>query len=391
MDAPDISTTVIAEQSHLRLPTRPDWIEAAVEYAKDKAIMAGACQESRAGKLVVALHEALTNAMVHGNLELSSELKERADGSFAEALAARLTDPVLSSRGVDVVVDYDGQRCRWIITDEGRGFNVEKALARAASEDPEIILASGRGIVIMRSFMDDVRFELGGKRVVLTMTHASGQEKRGHDRQTFGRPLQVVPVTPDGAVDWSAAYEAMAQNISRGGLNLLQDRLTATSRIIVGLPTENSIVYVPAEVRHVQTLAGNVVEIGCRFQSTPEQSRDGLKDVHVAVESILESLQLHKVDYSERRAHPRLPLHQRLDIRIEGKPPVAGFGRNLSKGGLAFWSAEQLPVVECTIGIPKGSGPLVGLRARICRCTKVMDGLYDNSAVFLAVDSSRKA
>ena len=111
MDTPDIPSTVLIEQSHLRLPSRPDWIEAVVEHLKNKAVLAGACQESRANKLTVALHEALSNSIIHGNLELSSELKERGDSSFAEALAARMADPVLSSRHVDLAVDYDGERC----------------------------------------------------------------------------------------------------------------------------------------------------------------------------------------------------------------------------------------------------------------------------------------
>src|SRR5262249_49910890 len=54
MDVPDLPSAVQLEQPHLRLPSRPDWVEAAVEYLKEKAILAGACQESRTNKLMVA-------------------------------------------------------------------------------------------------------------------------------------------------------------------------------------------------------------------------------------------------------------------------------------------------------------------------------------------------
>src|ERR1700676_2181131 len=132
MNTPDIPATVQIEQTHLRLPSRPDWVEALVEYAKTKAVLAGACQESRTSKLMIALHEAFSNSIIHGNLELSSELKERGDSSFAEALAKRMSDPALASRHIDLLIDYDGERCRWIITDQGQGFDVDSALARAA-------------------------------------------------------------------------------------------------------------------------------------------------------------------------------------------------------------------------------------------------------------------
>jgi anti-sigma regulatory factor (Ser/Thr protein kinase) len=392
MDTPDISTAVLTEQTHLLLPTRPEWIEPAVEYARTKAIMAGACQEARAGKLVVALHEALTNAMVHGNLELSSELKERADGAFAEALAQRLADPRLSARFVEMVIDYDGKRCRWILTDEGSGFDVERALARATSDDPEVMLASGRGMIIMRSFMDDVRYELGGKRVVLTMSQASGHENRRQERQAFCRPLEVVPVLQDGDVDWPAAYEAMSQNISAGGLSLLQDRLSVSQRIIVGVPAGNSMVYVPAEIRHVQPLAGNAVEIGCRFETGDRPAPEGMEDVHRVVEVILESIQRGSVDRDERRSHARLPFHARVELRAGGKPTIVGFARNLSKGGLAFWAAVPIALETCTLAIAHGKEPVLGLSARVCRCTKVMEGLYDVSAEFLGLKAPpRKA
>src|SRR5262245_30567531 len=122
-DAPNLPGLVVTEQMQLSLPSRPDWIEAAAEYLRQRAVLSGACDESRSGKLMIALHEAISNAIVHGNLGLSSELKEHDDTSFAEALARRASDPRLAERIVDIVVQYDGACCRWIITDQGQGFD----------------------------------------------------------------------------------------------------------------------------------------------------------------------------------------------------------------------------------------------------------------------------
>jgi len=56
---------ILAERSHLSIPSLPHWIEPTVDYLRKRAILAGACQESRSGKLLIALHEALTNALIH--------------------------------------------------------------------------------------------------------------------------------------------------------------------------------------------------------------------------------------------------------------------------------------------------------------------------------------
>ena len=390
MDTPDIPSTVLIEQSHLRLPSRPDWIEAVVEHLKTKAVLAGACQESRANKLTVALHEALSNSIIHGNLELSSELKERGDSSFAEALAARMADPVLSSRHLDLVVDYDGERCVWIITDQGQGFDVDRALARAATDDPEVLLASGRGILIMRSFLDDVRYEKGGRRIVLTLLRASGAEKRQHDRLSFQQPLRIVPVRDDGSVDWEAAYEAVSRNISREGLNLLQEQLATTPRVIIGVPAGNQLIYLPAEIRHCRALAANIVEIGCRFTAgeatAPGAPGPGLDAVHNAVGALLEQLQAAAVAHDERRDHTRVGYQQRIEIRAEGQTPVIGFARDLSRSGIAFLTTAVVPLEERILVLPQARGPGLGLRARIVRCVRVKEGLYDVGACFVGLE-----
>src|SRR5262245_60063846 len=130
LDIPHLPDHIVTELTRLTLPSMPHWIEAAVDFLRQKAVLSGACQESRAGKLVVALHEALSNAIVHGNLEISSELKERGDNAFAETLAQRVAEPRYAQRRVEVVVDCQPDRCRWIITDQGNGFDVAKVLER---------------------------------------------------------------------------------------------------------------------------------------------------------------------------------------------------------------------------------------------------------------------
>src|SRR5947209_6873407 len=94
----NVAAQVVSERTRLVIPSVPHWIEPTVEFLRQKAVLSGACQETRAGKLMVALLEALSNAVIHGNLQLTSKLKEAGDDSFARALAERAADPVLSAR-----------------------------------------------------------------------------------------------------------------------------------------------------------------------------------------------------------------------------------------------------------------------------------------------------
>lgn len=393
-DTPDLPTYVLSEHTHLRMPSKPHWIEATVDWLRHKAILAGACHDTRAGKLLVALHEALSNAIVHGNLELSSALKEQGDDAFARALVERVADDRLSSRAVDVKVECDASRCRWVITDEGAGFDVEAVLRRHESDDPEVILASGRGILIMKSFLDEVRWEQGGRRLVLGLKRQSGEEKRRALRVSRHDPIHVAPILPDGTVDWHAAYEALTRNVSDNGIGLLQQNLAQTERVLIGMMVEGKMVYVPAEVRHCRSLTGDVVELGCRLQSQGVDVRpvgavavDAVEQIQQAVTGLLEQHADRRTPADERRRHQRVDYTERIEIfTAPGAEPVFGFARDLSKGGMAFVVHQPLPAEVTIVLAARDAGRALRVRARVTRCNKVIENFYDAGVKFLELE-----
>jgi anti-sigma regulatory factor (Ser/Thr protein kinase) len=389
LQTPSLPAVIAAEQTTLHIPSQPEWIAPTVEYLKDKAILCGACHEARANKLMLALHEALTNSIVHGNLELSSDLKEQSDNAFAEALAARSVDPHYGTRMVEVRIDYNGERCRWTFTDQGKGFDVERALARAANPDPEMLLSSGRGILLMRAFLDDVRYEVGGRRVVLTLARPSGEEKRRGARLPMQRPVRVAPVRADGTVDWEAAYEGIAQNLSPEGMGILQARLATSDRILIGIDWEGQMLYVPAEVRHCETRGNDMVELGCRFQVSPAVSDRGAPmpaNREQAIDTLLEQLNSQTMPADERRIHPRAAFTARIHVQTTSdSEPVVGFGRDLSKGGISFLTSTPLPRESVILSLPQPDQLMLRMGARIVRCNQLMAGIYDVGARFVDV------
>lgn len=386
---PSLPGQIRAERTHLAIPSLPSWIEPTIEFLRQRAVLAGVCSETRSGKLMIALHEALTNAVVHGNLGISSALKEQAMDAFAEALAQRAADPVLCAREVDIVIDYDGAACQWIITDQGAGFDVDKVLARCTSDDPDLLLSSGRGIRMMKSFLDDVRYELNGRRVVLRLWRGSAQEKRRDSRVPLAAPFKVTPVGPDGAPAWSQTYDALSRDLSESGVALLQRQLAHAGTVLIGIQTEQGIVHVPAEVKHARPIGASGMELGCQFQeigaSPPAAAPDSpqIEEVHAAILRMLEEQADKESPAKERRAHPRIVFSERIAVLVDGRAePLVGFARDLSQGGIAFIAQEPLADPVTIVLTARPDGESVRIRSRVVRCSLIEDGFYDIAATF---------
>jgi anti-sigma regulatory factor (Ser/Thr protein kinase) len=122
-------------------------------------------------RVAVALEEALVNAIVHGNLEVSSELRESLDDSYENTIAERQRHPRYGDRKVSICCTITLDWIKVQITDEGPGFDVSTI---SDPTDPEALeRPCGRGMLLMRSFMDDVRYNERGNSVTL-VKFASG-------------------------------------------------------------------------------------------------------------------------------------------------------------------------------------------------------------------------
>jgi anti-sigma regulatory factor (Ser/Thr protein kinase) len=116
-------------------------------------------------RLSVALEEGLMNAIIHGNLEVSSKLREQADGAYERLIERRRRQHRFAVRRARITCQIDRTAARIVIRDEGPGFDVTSL---PDPRDPErLALASGRGILLMRTFMDEVTYNGAGNEVTL--------------------------------------------------------------------------------------------------------------------------------------------------------------------------------------------------------------------------------
>lgn len=113
----------------------------------------------------MALREALVNAIFHGNLEMSSEVKEQGETYFLEMAEERRKKPPYRDRRVRIVTMETSVEATYIIGDDGPGFD---PLTLPDPTDPENLeKVSGRGLFLIRAFMDEVHHNAKGNEITM--------------------------------------------------------------------------------------------------------------------------------------------------------------------------------------------------------------------------------
>jgi serine/threonine-protein kinase RsbW len=121
---------VTAETTELSLPSRIDTVATAAAAVAEFLSRSGISDDAAFG-IDMAVREAVTNAVIHGN---------RND----------------ENKTVDVTLKSSPDAVEISVHDQGPGFNPEEVPDPTAEEN--ILKASGRGIFFMRNFMDEVNW-----------------------------------------------------------------------------------------------------------------------------------------------------------------------------------------------------------------------------------------
>lgn len=121
----------VAQEKKLSLSSRLESVEEAAQAAQEYARRAGFGDETLYA-IDLAIRESVANAVKHGN-------------KFHE------------TKPVEITFSVAGDAFQIAVKDFGRGFAVEEIPDPTDAEN--LLKASGRGILFMRSFMDEVEWE----------------------------------------------------------------------------------------------------------------------------------------------------------------------------------------------------------------------------------------
>ena len=136
-----------------------------VRYLREGVRGVRLCDDAGQMRMSIALEEALLNAYYHGNLEISSELRERDCGDFEKLARQRSQEPPYCDRRIHVRAKFSESGAEFVVRDEGPGFDVRQLPDPTDAEN--LLRSSGRGLLLMQTFMDETRFNSTGNEVTM--------------------------------------------------------------------------------------------------------------------------------------------------------------------------------------------------------------------------------
>jgi CheY-like chemotaxis protein/anti-sigma regulatory factor (Ser/Thr protein kinase) len=152
-------------ESHFLLDNDPSLIPPLIGYLQNNLARMKLCDEIGRIRVSVALQEALINAIHHGNLEVASELREKDDKAYQGLLEERRKQKPYRSRRVHVVSRESPAEVTYLIRDEGPGFDPSKL--PDPTDPANLERVSGRGLLLIRTFMDDVHHNTTGNEITM--------------------------------------------------------------------------------------------------------------------------------------------------------------------------------------------------------------------------------
>jgi CheY-like chemotaxis protein len=146
------------------LPNQSALIPPLVTYLQQHLSRVGVCDDADRIRVGVALEEALVNALYHGNLEVSSQAREQDWDAYEKLVQERRGQPPYCDRRIHLSAQVSRQQAVFVIRDDGPGFDVREIPDPGQTDLDKL---SGRGLLLMRTFMDEVAFNSQGNQVTL--------------------------------------------------------------------------------------------------------------------------------------------------------------------------------------------------------------------------------
>ncbi|WP_406693610.1 response regulator [Singulisphaera sp. Ch08] len=152
-------------ESHYILENDVTLIPGLVAHLAENAARKRLCDGTGMIRVNVALSEALSNAILHGNLELDSSLREDDEATYYGLARSRRPVSPYCERRVNVTERETAEGVAYVIRDDGPGYDPG---ALPDPNDPaNLERASGRGLLLIRTFMDEVSHNPRGNEITM--------------------------------------------------------------------------------------------------------------------------------------------------------------------------------------------------------------------------------
>lgn len=140
-------------------------LDSLISYLKEQLRFIRLLGEADILRVGTAVYEALVNAIEHGNLEISSAERDKPPGVYRRMVQDRASDPAFRNRHVYLTTILTRTEATFTIRDQGPGFEPSSLPDPTAPEN--VGKVNGRGMFLIRTFMDEVRFNESGNEVTM--------------------------------------------------------------------------------------------------------------------------------------------------------------------------------------------------------------------------------
>ena len=136
-----------------------------VRHLQENLARSEICDPTERIRVGVALHEALVNAIEHGNLEVDSSLREEDMSRYYRLTDERRKRPPYRDRRVHVTVRESRSEVVYRIRDEGPGF--DPTTLPDPTDLANLSRVTGRGLFLIRTFLDEVQHNSRGNEITM--------------------------------------------------------------------------------------------------------------------------------------------------------------------------------------------------------------------------------
>ena len=113
----------------------------------------------------IVLKEALENALLHGNLEMTDALQRLGYEDMLEAIADRREEEPFKGRRIQLSYEISRNAAKYVIRDEGKGF--DHARESSFQESEGIFQNTGKGLLLITNFMHEVFWNERGNEITM--------------------------------------------------------------------------------------------------------------------------------------------------------------------------------------------------------------------------------
>lgn len=152
-------------ESEYVLSNTAEGLNALIGYVKDQLRQIRLFGESDILRLGTALYESLINAIEHGNLELRSADRDLGTNVYRKLLSERASQQPYHSRHVYLTTTFTRKEAVFRVRDQGPGFDPSTLPDPTNPENVDKV--NGRGLFLIRTFMDEVRFNSTGNELTM--------------------------------------------------------------------------------------------------------------------------------------------------------------------------------------------------------------------------------